>query len=146
VLVAGLCVWVAQRSRVAATAAALGGAVLITCQLAGYGAITTLALGTAETASTDVVTAFYDLSAILFLVSNVGLALLAGGVAVAALPRHRLLAMLSVLTAGGAAIGALALQQDGFLSPHADLGFLVVLLQLVWTLAAGVTLVRLPAR
>jgi hypothetical protein len=142
VLVAGLCAWVAQRSRVAATAAALGGAVVVTCQLAGYGAITTLAMGAAENAGTDVVTAIYDLSAILFLMSNVGLALLAAGVAVAAMPRHRVLAFLSAITAAAAATGALALQQDGFLSPHGDLGFLVLLLQLVWTSAAGVTLLR----
>lgn len=144
VLVAGLCTWVARSSALARTLAALGGAVLVTCQLGGYAVITTLALGTAETAGHDVVTALYDLSAVLFVVANAGLALLAASVAAAIRRRHRLLAAWSVVTAVAAAVGALVLNPDGVLSPHGDFTFLVLVLQLAWTLATGITLLRTP--
>lgn len=146
VLVAGLAVWVGRRNAGAGMAAAIGGAVLVTCQLAGYAVIVTLAHGTAATAGTDVVTALYDLSAVLFTVANGGLALLSAAVGLVVVRRHRVLGALSGITAAAAAAGAVALFAEGFASPHGDLGFLVLVLQIVWTAAAGVTLLRVARR
>ncbi|WP_148575260.1 hypothetical protein [Nocardioides caldifontis] len=141
-LVAGLAAWLLPRRPVAAFAVAAGGVVMVTCQLAGYAAIATLAQGAAESAGNDVVTAIHDLSALLFVVGSAGLALLTGAVAAAGLRGSPVLAAWSVVTCCAAAVGSVAFATDGLLSPHGDLGFLVLVLQLAWTVTAGVTLLR----
>lgn len=142
VLAAGLCTWAMRRSPVAAVAAALGAALLLTCQLLGYAVIATLALGTAGDGGLDVVMALYDMSTLAFAASSVGLTVMTTAVAVHAWHGHRVLGAWSVVTAVAGVAGAASIQPTGLLAAHGDLSFLVVVLQMAWTLAAGVTLLR----
>lgn len=142
VLAAGLCTWAMRRSPVAAVATALGAALLLTCQLLGYGVIATLALGTADDGALDVVMALYDMSTLAFAAGNVGLTVMATAVAVHARRGHRVLGAWSAVTAVAGVAGAASIQPAGPLAAHGDVSFLVVVLQLAWTMAAGVTLLR----
>lgn len=144
---AGVCIslWTRRRGAVLPVAAAIGGTLLVTTQLMGYAVIATLAQGTAASGDLDVVMALYDLSAVCFVVANVGLAVLcasAGSSLLTGMPRARFLGWTSigVATAAMAATGAYA--QVGSASIHGDLGFVTLLLQLVWTAAVSVRLLR----
>lgn len=147
VLLAGLALRLRNRARgeLAAVVTALGGTVLASCQLVGYGLIAVLALGTAERNNASTVMAFYDASAVAFVVSSAGLALtgLATGYALLQGPARRVaFGSISVLTGLAGVVGASALAADGALSPHGDVSFLVLLIQLIWTLAAALWLLR----
>lgn len=146
VLLAGLALRLRSRARgeLAASVTALGGTVLASCQLIGYGLIAVLALGTAERSNASTVMAFYDASAVAFVVSYAGLALtgLATGYALLQGPARRVIfGSISVLT-GIAGVGGASAVADGALSPHGDVSFLVILIQLIWTLAAALWLLR----
>ncbi len=147
VFVAGLCVFLWRRHGGAVpVVAALGGTVLATCQLLGYAVIATLAYGTAGGGGTAVVTALYDLSAVLFVVANVGLVLLCASAGYDLLRgpgRYPVLGSASLLLAGAAAVASAAYAPDGPLSVHGDVGFVVGLLQLAWVLAVSVRLLVL---
>lgn len=146
VLVAGICLRLRDRGGdLAALAAGFGGAMVAVCQLVGYGLIATLALGTAAAGDEDTVMAVYDASAVAFNLSYVGLALLCLATAVELLrgsDRRAVVGGVSALVGLTAVVGASAYASDGALSPHGDLGFVVVLLQLVWTVTASVSLLR----
>lgn len=147
VLLAGLCLHLRRTpgGELAASLVALGGAVVASCQLVSYGLIATLAHGTAVRGDDGVVMAFYDASALAFVTSNVGLCLvcLATGLAVlTGSGRRRVLGGVSLVVGLAAAVGSLAFAMDGLMSPHGDLSFLGLLLQLVWTVAASVSLLR----
>jgi hypothetical protein len=147
VLIAGLSDLLRRRSGgdLAATVVGLGGGVLAACQLVGYGLIATLALGTAERGDEAVVMAVYDASSVAFVVSYVGLALACLGTA-AVLIRggsgRRLAGGISLLVGATALIGASAYHAEGALSPHGDLGFLVLLLQMLWSVTVSVSMLR----
>ncbi len=116
---------------------------LATCQLLGYGLIAVLALGTAERGDEAVVMALYDASAIAFVASNVGLALLTGATGLGLLfTGARIAGIGSVLVAIVAAGASLTYAAEGAFSPHGDLGFTALILQLLWTVAAAIALLR----
>lgn len=147
VLVAGLALRLRSRAdgELAAAVTALGGVVLASCQLVGYGLIAVLALGTSERSNASTVMAFYDASAVAFVVASTGLALtgLATGFALLQGPARQVaFGSLSVFTGLAGVVGASAFAADGALSPHGDVGFLVLLIQLIWTLAAALWLLR----
>ena len=147
VLIAGLCDLLRRRpgGELSATVVGLGGGVVAACQLVGYGLIATLALGTAERGDEAVVMAVYDASAVAFVVSYVGLALACLGTA-AVLIRgasgHRVAGGISLLVGTTAVVGATAYAAEGALSPHGDLSFLVLLLQLLWSVTVSVSMLR----
>lgn len=146
VLAAGLGHRLARQSAdLAARVATLGGALLAICQLVGYGLIAVLALGAADEGDASTVMALYDASAVAFVVSFAGLALLGFATASALLsaPRRRVtLGVVSALTGAAGVVGANALSIDGPMSPHGDVGFLILLVQLVWSLGVAIHLVR----
>jgi hypothetical protein len=146
VLVAGLCDLLRRHpgGDVAATAVGLGGGVLAACQLVGYGLIATLALGTAGRGDEEVVMALYDASAVAFVVSYVGLALVGLGTAtVLVRARGRLVVGgVSLVVGVAAAVGSSTYAAEGVLSPHGDLGFVILLFQMIWAVAVSVSLLR----
>lgn len=147
VLIAGLTDYLRRlpHGQLAAAVVGLGGGILAACQLLGYGIIATLALGTAARGDEAVVMAVYDASAVAFLASYAGLALACLGTA-AALIRYvsnrRVVGGISLLVGATAVVGASAYASEGILSPHGDLTFLVLLLQLLWTAAVSVSMIR----
>ena len=147
VLIAGLCELLRRLpgGQLAATVVGLGGGVLATCQLVGYGLIATLALGTAGRGDEAVVMAIYDASSVAFVASYVGLALACLGTA-AVLIRgaggRRMVGGISLLVGTTAVIGGSAYATAGALSPHGDLSFLILLLQLLWSATVSVTMLR----
>jgi hypothetical protein len=80
--IAGVCFWLWRRraGAVMPVAAVIGGTVLTTAQLSGYALIATLAHGTAGSGDLGAVMALDDLSAVLFVTANVGLAVLCAAV------------------------------------------------------------------
>lgn len=148
VLVAALALHLRSRTELAAALVALGGAVLACCQLVGYGLIAVLALGTAERGDAATVMAIYDASSVAFVVSNAGLALvgLAAGFSLLRGPdRRTVVGVVSVLAGVAGVVGASAFAADGLLSPHGDVSFVVLLVQLVWTFAVALALTRRAA-
>jgi len=147
VLVTGLCNVLRRLpcGHLAAAVVGVGGGVLAACQLLGYGLIATLALGTAERGDEAVVMAVYDASAVAFVSSYAGLALACLGTATV-LIRHdagrRVVGGISLLVGPTAVVGASAYAPEGGLSPHGDLTFLVLLLQLLWIAAVSVSMLR----
>jgi hypothetical protein len=147
VLLAGLALRLRNRARaeLAAGVTALGGTMLASCQLVGYGLIAVLALGTAERSNTSTLMAFYDASAVAFVVSSAGLALtgLATGCSLLQRPARQVgFGSISVLAGLAGVVGTSALAAEGALSAHGDVSFLVLLIQLIWTLAAALWLLR----
>lgn len=145
VFVAGLSValWRRQQGGTAPLAAAVGGTLLATCQLLGYAVIATLAYGSARDGDQALVMALYDLSSVFFVVANIGLAVLCaatGYVLVRGSVRRLVLGWSSITLAAVAAVAAGSYAPSGIMSVHGDLGFLVVLLQLGWTVAVCVRL------
>jgi hypothetical protein len=147
VLIAGLCELLRRRpgGELAATVVGLGGGVLAVCQLVGYGLIATLALGTAERGDEAVVMAVYDASSVAFVLSYVGLAVVCLGTA-AVLIRgasgRRVAGGISLLVGTTAVVGASAYTAEGTLSPHGDLSFLILVLQLLWSATVSVSMLR----
>ena len=149
-LVAGLgtALWARRPGSMLPVAATIGGTVLATCQLLGYALIASLAHGTAAAGDLPVVMGLYDLSSSFFVVANAGLAVLAGASGAALLtgtPRSRTLGVSSLVLAAAGVASASANAPEGFASLHGDLGFIVLLLQLVWTAAVSVWLLRSSA-
>lgn len=147
VLLAGVAIRLRSRAggELTAGVTALGGAVLASCQLIGYGLIAVLALGTAERGDVSTTMAVYDASAVAFVVSDAALALiaLATGFALLRGPARRIVfGSISVLVGLAGVAGSSTFDTDGALSPHGDLSFIVLLTQLIWTLAAAVWLLR----
>lgn len=147
VLLAGVALRLRSRAggELAAGVTALGGTVLASCQLIGYGLIAVLALGTAERGDVSTTMAVYDASAVAFVVSNAGLALtaLATGFALLRGPARRIVfGSISVLVGLAGVAGSSAFDTDGALSPHGDLSFVALLTQLIWALAAAGWLLR----
>lgn len=145
VLIAGLCDLLRRLpgGQLAATVVGLGGGVLAACQLVGYALIATLALGTAGRGDEAVVMAVYDASAVAFVASYVGLALAClgtGVVLVRGAHRRRVVGGMSLLVGTTATVGASAYAATGALSPHGDLSFLVLLLQLLWMATVSVSM------
>lgn len=147
VLLAGVALRLRSRAggELAAGVTALGGTLLASCQLIGYGLIAVLALGTAERGDESTTMAVYDASAVAFVVSNAGLALtaLATGLALLRGPARRIVfGSISVLVGFAGVAGTSTFNTDGALSPHGDLSFVVLLTQLIWALAAAGWLLR----
>jgi hypothetical protein len=142
-----LALWRRAPGGPAPVAAAVGGTLLVTCQLAGYALIATLAYGTAQRGDEAVVMALYDLSAVSFVAANVGLGVLSaatGWVLLRGAPRAGVLGWSSMLLAALAAAAACSYATGGLLSVHGDLGFLVLLLQVLWVAAVSVRLLLSP--
>jgi hypothetical protein len=127
-----------------AAVAAVAGAVAATLQIAGYTLIATLAYRTAETGDENVVIALYDASSLMFGFAAVPLAVfLAAGsagiirtrIAPAALGWFGLAAAAFSLAAGG------SLAREGAFSVHEGIGFLALVVFLIWLLATSIALV-----
>lgn len=132
---AGLCtaLW-NRRGSFPAVAAGIGGTLLLGSQLTGYALIATLATGTAARADASTIMALYDLSAVLFAAANVGLAVLCGATGMALLRSGpRILGAASIALAVLALLTLSAPTQAGTAGIHGDLGFAVLILQLLWT-------------
>lgn len=142
----GVCfsMWRRQRGALP-VAAAFGGSLLVATQLVGYALVATLAHGTAGSGDLGAIMALYDLSAVCFVVANVGLAVLCATVGwsmLAAGPRAALLGWISVGTAVVATAATAAHAREGAASIHGDLGFVTLLLQMVWVAGMSVRLLR----
>ena len=144
VFLAGLCTAIWHRAQaVSAAAAAVGGTLLLSCELIGYGLIATLALGTAASRDASTVIALYDLSAVVFVVANVGLAVLCGATGTALMLRGpTMLAGASIVMTILALLGVGTLTQSGIAGIHGDLGFALFVLQLLWIAAISGWLLR----
>ena len=119
--------------------------VAVALQLTGYAVIATLAAGTAERASGDVVLALYDLSSIAFTFASAGWAVALAGAATGILRTRavaRWVGWTAAIVAGVCAAATGALAPSGFLGVHGDLGFLAVVLVHGWLLVASVALLR----
>jgi hypothetical protein len=127
-------------SAAAASVALVGGALNLAISLTGLASIAAIAFRIAGGGDPTLTKAFFELAAMTLVLSNFLLALMAAAVASAALsPWFRWASGLTaiVFLAGGA-----ALARHGAFSPDGTVQFAAYGLELVWTLAASIILLR----
>ena len=127
-------------SAAAATIALAGGALNVAISLTGLASVAAIAFGIAGSGDPALTKAFFTLAAMTLVLSNVLLALMAIAVAAARLPRWFRGA--SGLTAIVYLAGCAALARTGTFSPDGAVQFATYGLELLWTLAASVVLLR----
>ena len=127
-------------SAAAATVAFTGGALNVAISLTGLASIAAIAFSIAGNGDPALTKAFFTLAAMTLVLSNVLLALMATAVAAAQLPRWFRGA--SGLTAIVYLAGCAALARNGAFSPDGAVQFATYGLELAWTLAASIVLLR----
>jgi hypothetical protein len=131
-------------SAAAATVAFTGGALNVAISLTGLASIAAIAFSIAGNGDPALTKAFFTLATMTLVLSNVLLALMAIAVAAAQLPRWFRGA--SGLTAIVYLAGCAALARTGAFSPDGAVQFATYGLELLWTLAASVVLLRTSTR
>jgi hypothetical protein len=135
----GTVIW-ARGSAASAATAVLGGALNTAISLTGLAGIATTAYIVAGGGNPELAKTLFTMSAMTLVLSNFPLALMAAAAAAAPLPRWFRLASAAttiVFLAGG---GALA--RSGAFAPDGAVQFLTYGLELLWTAAASVLLLR----
>jgi hypothetical protein len=130
-------------SEVCAAVALTAGALNVAISLTGLAAIAALAFRVAGGGAPAVTKAFFEFASMTLVLSNFMLALMAGAVACAAVARWFRWA--SAISAVVFLAGAAAFARHGAFSPDGAVQFATYGLELAWTLAAGILLLRLPA-
>jgi hypothetical protein len=127
-------------SAAAATVGLISGALNVAISLAGLAAVAALAYGVAGSGTPSISKTFFDFAAMTLVLSNSLLALMAAAVATV-----RTASWFRV-TSGAAAVtfalGGAALARHGAFSPDGAVQFATYGLELLWTLAAAVVLLR----
>jgi hypothetical protein len=124
----------------AASVALIGGALNVAISLTGLAAVAAIAFRIAGSGDPTLTKAFFEFAAMTLVLSNFLLALMA--VAVAASAPMRWFSWTSGATAVVFAAGGAALARHGAFSPDGAVQFATYGLELLWTLAAGVVLLR----
>lgn len=127
-------------SAAAASVALVGGALNVAISLAGLATIAALAFQIAGTGNPAMTKAFFELATMTLVLSNFMLALMTAAVATA--PVARWFRWASGLTAIVFALGGTAFAHNGALSPDGAVQFATYALELLWTLAASIILLR----
>ena len=141
VFLAGLALLVRRAgAAAAASVAVLGGALNVAISLTGLASIAALAFRIAGSGDPGISKAFFELSAMTLVLSNFMLALMAA--AVAAAPLASWFRWASGLTAIVYLAGGCALARSGAFSPDGSVQFATYGLELLWTLAGGILLLR----
>jgi hypothetical protein len=144
VFLCGLALLLRRLGSVPGAAVALtGGALNVAVSLTGLAAIAAVAFRLAGSGDPAVTRAFFELAAMTLVLSNFPLALMAAAVAGSSLRRwFRIVsgAVALVFLAGG-----LALARHGALSPDGAVQFATYGLELVWTVAASIVMLRAEA-
>jgi hypothetical protein len=130
-------------STAAASVALTGGALNVAISLTGLAAIAAIAFRIAGGGDPSLTMAFFEFAAMTLVLSNFLLALMAAAVAASAPVRWFRWA--SGVAAVVFAVGGAALARHGVLSPDGAIQFATYALELLWTLAAGVILLRAHA-
>jgi hypothetical protein len=127
-------------SQAAAAVTLVGGALNVAISLTGLASIAAIAFQIAGSGDPTTTKAFFTLASMTLVLSNFMLALMAS--AVAAAPLARWFRYASALTAIVFALGGTAFARHGTLSPDGALQFATYALELLWTLAASILLLR----
>jgi len=127
-------------SAAAATVTVVGGALNVAISLTGLATIAALAYGVAGSGDPTLTRALFVLAAMTLVLSNFLLALMAAAAAAAKL--RRWFRWVSALTAVVFGVGGAALARHGAFSPDGAVQFTTYGLELLWTLAASVILLR----
>jgi hypothetical protein len=127
-------------STAAAPVALVGGALNVAISLTGLAAIAAIAFRIAGSGTPTLTKAFFEFAAMTLVLSNFLLALMAAAVAASA--PIRWFRWASALTAVVFTAGGAALAHHGALSPDGTLQFATYALELLWTLTAGIILLR----
>jgi hypothetical protein len=141
VFLCGLVLFIRRAGSVAAAPVALmGGALNVAISLTGLAAIAAIAFRIAGSGDAMLTKAFFEFAAMTLVLSNFFLALMAAAVAASAPVRWFRWA--SGLAAAVFAAGGAALAHYGALSPDGSVQFATYALELLWTLAGGIILLR----
>jgi hypothetical protein len=127
-------------SAASAQVALMGGALNVAISLTGLAAIAAIAFRIAGSGSPSLTKAFFEFAAMTLVLSNFLLALMAAAVAASA--PIRWFRWASGLGAVVFAVGGAALARHGALSPDGTVQFATYALELLWTLTAGIILLR----
>jgi hypothetical protein len=131
-------------SPTAASIALVGGALNVAISLTGLAGIAALSFRIAGSGDPNLTMAFFELAAMTLVLSNFMLALMAA--AVASAPLSRWFRWASGLSAIVFLVGGTALARHGALSPDGAVQFATYGLELLWTVAAGIVLLRADKR
>lgn len=128
-------------SAAAATVGLVGGALNVAISLTGLATVAALAYGIAGNSTPTVTKAFFDLAAMTLVLSNFLLALMAAAIAT---PRSTAtwFRTSTAIAAVVFALGGAALARHGAFSPDGAIQFATYGLELLWTLAASIILLR----
>jgi hypothetical protein len=129
-----------RRSQAAASVTLVGGALNVAISLTGLASIAAIAFQIAGSGDPTVTKAFFTLAAMTLVLSNFMLALMAAAVASARIAGWFRYA--SALAAVVFALGGAAFARQGTMSPDGAVQFATYGLELVWTLAASILLLR----
>lgn len=127
-----------------AAVAVVAGSVAATLEIVGYTLIATLAYRTAETGNQEVIMAFYDASSLMFTFAQVPLAVFLAA-ASAGIIRTRVapvaLGWFGLAAAALSLVAGASLAREGAFSVHEGIGFLALMIFLLWLLATSIALV-----
>ena len=141
VFLCGLAQLIRQAGSTAAAAVALaGGALNVAISLTGLASIAAIAFRIAGSGDPSITSAFFQFAAMTLVLSNFMLALMAA--AIAATPLSPWFRLASALSAAIFLLGGAALARHGALSPDGTIQFATYALELLWTLAASILLLR----
>jgi hypothetical protein len=130
-------------SAAAASVALVGGALNVAISLSGLASIAAIAFGVAGNGTPDITRAFFEMSAMTLVLSNFLLALMAAAVAAAAAAAvPGWFAWFSGVVSAVFLLGGFALARHGAFSPDGVVQFATYGLELLWTLAASLTVAR----
>jgi hypothetical protein len=143
VFLCGLALHLYRAGSLAAAAVSLAAGLLnVAISLTGLAAIATLGFSAADLASPTVDGALFTYASMTLVLSNAMLAVMAFGVASAALPAW--LRWISAAVGLVFAVGSAAFAHQGAFSPDGGVQFATYALELLWTVLVSVVLLRAP--
>jgi hypothetical protein len=127
-----------------AVVAVVAGSVAAALEIVGYTSIAALAYRTAETGNEDVIMAFYDFSSLASGFAAIPLAIFLAAASVGII-RTRVapaaLGYLGVVAAAFSLLAGASLAREGAFSVHEGIGFLSIIVFLLWLLTTSIALV-----
>jgi hypothetical protein len=141
VFLCGLSLLLLRRANAASAAVAMvGGALNVAVSLAGLAAIAAVAFRVAGSGDPSVTRAFFEFAAATLVLSNFMLALMAAAVAAARLSGW--FTWTSAIAAVVFLVGGAAFARNGALSPDGAVQIATYVIELAWTVAASIVLLR----